>query len=165
MPDRKRRQVVLVDQTAIAHAVGARIRSARIESGLTQRQLAGPRYTPAYISALECGHAKPSVASLFYLAERLGREPAEFLGGLPRRQRSLGTLQAAAVRFTDSRLYIVFRDQAELGAPLTWFPALRDAPMSALQRWKVSADGQHISWPDLDVTVEVPALLGGSSTR
>jgi tetratricopeptide (TPR) repeat protein len=43
-----------------------------LAAGLTQQQLAGERYTKAYISALENGIAKPSMAALNYLAPRLG---------------------------------------------------------------------------------------------
>jgi tetratricopeptide (TPR) repeat protein len=68
----KTRRRVVVDQRALAQAIGSRIRAARIRAGLTQQQLAGDRYTKAYISALELGHAKPSMAALDYLAPRLG---------------------------------------------------------------------------------------------
>jgi tetratricopeptide (TPR) repeat protein len=68
---RKRRRVV-VDDSALAHAIGDRIKRARLASGLTQSALAGDRYTKAYISALEHGLAKPSMAALNYLAPRLG---------------------------------------------------------------------------------------------
>lgn len=40
--------------------------------GLTQRQLSEGRYTAAYISALERGLAKPSMAALTFLSSRLG---------------------------------------------------------------------------------------------
>lgn len=46
---------------------------------MTQSQLAAGRYTKAYVSALEKGHAKPSVAALNFIATRLGRPPAFFL--------------------------------------------------------------------------------------
>jgi len=52
--------------------VGPRLRAARKHAGLTQRQLAGDRYTPAYISALEIGLVRPSWAALTYLSGRLG---------------------------------------------------------------------------------------------
>ena len=52
--------------------MGERIRQARTRAGLTQAQLAEGRYTSAYISALERGLAKPSMASLTFLSERLG---------------------------------------------------------------------------------------------
>ncbi len=75
---RTRRRVV-VDQRALAEAIGSRIRSARHAVGLTQQALAGERYTKAYISALELGHAKPSMAALDYLAPRLGTTPDRLL--------------------------------------------------------------------------------------
>jgi tetratricopeptide (TPR) repeat protein len=52
-------------------AVGSRIREARHRAQLTQRQLAGDRYTAAYISALELGLVRPSWAALTYLAGQL----------------------------------------------------------------------------------------------
>jgi tetratricopeptide (TPR) repeat protein len=52
--------------------VGPRLRAARHRAGLTQRQLAGDRYTAAYISALEVGLVRPSWAALTYLSGRLG---------------------------------------------------------------------------------------------
>lgn len=52
--------------------VGPRLRAARHKAGLTQRQLAGNRYTAAYISALEVGLVRPSWAALTYLSGRLG---------------------------------------------------------------------------------------------
>ena len=77
---RARRHVVVVDNSAIAKAVGGRIRKARQAAGMTQRDLAGDRYTPAYISALETGGAKPSMAALHYIADRLGADVRGFLG-------------------------------------------------------------------------------------
>ena len=58
---------------------GARIRQARLSRGMTQRQLAGERYTASYISALEKGLTRASVAALDYLSERLGVPAAHFL--------------------------------------------------------------------------------------
>jgi transcriptional regulator with XRE-family HTH domain len=65
--------------TALAHQIGARIREARKRTGLTQQQLAGDRYTKAYISALETGIARPSMVALRYLADRLSLPPSHFL--------------------------------------------------------------------------------------
>jgi tetratricopeptide (TPR) repeat protein len=75
---RTRRRVV-VDDSPLAHAIGQRLRQARLAAGLTQQQLAGDRYTKAYISALENGIAKPSMAALNYLAPRLGRTASEII--------------------------------------------------------------------------------------
>jgi len=66
------RKVTVVDNSHVARRVGDRIRQARTRAGLTQAQVAEGRYTAAYISALERGLAKPSMASLTFLSERLG---------------------------------------------------------------------------------------------
>ncbi len=47
---------------------------------MTQSQLAGERYTKAYISALETGITRPSMVALNYVAERLGLPASHFLG-------------------------------------------------------------------------------------
>jgi len=66
------RKVIVVDNSHVARRVGERIRQARTRAALTQAQLAKGRYTAAYISALERGLAKPSMAALTFLSERLG---------------------------------------------------------------------------------------------
>ena len=64
---------------ALARQIGQRIREARRRAGLTQQQLAGDRYTKAYVSALETGIARPSMVALSFLSERLGLPPSHFL--------------------------------------------------------------------------------------
>jgi transcriptional regulator with XRE-family HTH domain len=71
-PNVRTRKVIVVDNSHVARRVGERIRRARTRMALTQRQLAEGRYTAAYISALERGLAKPSMAALTFLSERLG---------------------------------------------------------------------------------------------
>ncbi len=68
------------DAPGLALRIGTRIRAARLAAGLTQQQLAEGRYTKAYISALEQGHARPSMAALDFIAERLGLPASSFLG-------------------------------------------------------------------------------------
>jgi tetratricopeptide (TPR) repeat protein len=70
--ERATRRVVVVDNSAVARRVGERIRNARRRAGQTQAQVASGRYTAAYISALERGLAKPSMAALTFISERLG---------------------------------------------------------------------------------------------
>ena len=64
---------------ALARQIGQRLRDARKRAGLTQQQLAGERYTKAYVSALETGIARPSMVALSYLSDRLGMPPSHFL--------------------------------------------------------------------------------------
>ncbi|MFE6162533.1 tetratricopeptide repeat protein [Streptomyces sp. NPDC056486] len=65
--------------------IGRRVLRLRTELGLTQRQLAEPAYTPAYVSTLESGKVRPSEAALRHLAERLGVTPGELATGRPAR--------------------------------------------------------------------------------
>ncbi len=76
---RSSRHVVVVDNTALARRIGERLRRARLRAQLTQAELAKGRYTSAYISALERGLAKPSMAALSFIAERLGLPVTDFL--------------------------------------------------------------------------------------
>lgn len=75
-----RRSEPVPDPPGLALRIGTRIRAARLAAGLTQQQLAEGRYTKAYISALEQGHARPSMAALDFIAERLGLPASSFLG-------------------------------------------------------------------------------------
>jgi tetratricopeptide (TPR) repeat protein len=63
----------------LAVRIGQRIRDARHRASLTQQQLAGDRYTKAYVSALETGIARPSMVALRYLSERLGLPASHFI--------------------------------------------------------------------------------------
>ena len=62
--------------------VGRKIASRRAQLRMTQKEVAGEVFTPAYISALERGLAAPSLASLIHLADALKVRPAYFLEGL-----------------------------------------------------------------------------------
>jgi len=55
----------------LAVRIGARLRRARTQAALTQAELAAGRYTKAYVSALEHGLVKPSMAALNFFADRL----------------------------------------------------------------------------------------------
>jgi transcriptional regulator with XRE-family HTH domain len=72
------RRLAVLDR-GIAESVGARIRAARTAAGMTQSKLADGRYTKAYISALENGLSKPSLAALNFIAGRLQLPVTHFL--------------------------------------------------------------------------------------
>ncbi|MFE3020507.1 tetratricopeptide repeat protein [Streptomyces sp. NPDC059256] len=65
--------------------IGRRVQRLRKELGLTQRQLAHPSYTPAYVSTLESGKVRPSETALRFFAERLGTSFEELATGRPAR--------------------------------------------------------------------------------
>ncbi|WP_329336872.1 helix-turn-helix domain-containing protein [Streptomyces sp. NBC_00663] len=65
--------------------IGRRVQHLRVERGLTQRQLAEPAYTAAYVSTLESGRVRPSDQALRHLADRLGVAFDELATGRPAR--------------------------------------------------------------------------------
>ncbi|MCT9091590.1 helix-turn-helix domain-containing protein [Streptomyces sp. ASQP_92] len=117
-----------MDEPAV---IGRRVQRLRAQLGLTQRQLAEPAYTPAYVSTLESGKVRPSEAALRHLAERLGTTAEELATGRPARlvtelrlgltdaQRALATGEAdeAAVRYrrllTEAELHHLDEERAE----------------------------------------------------
>lgn len=59
--------------------LGEKLRQARLEAGLSQRQLCGDVITRNMLSQIESGKAGPSVATLQYLAGQLGKPVGYFL--------------------------------------------------------------------------------------
>ncbi|MDQ2983929.1 MAG: tetratricopeptide repeat protein [Actinomycetota bacterium] len=56
----------------VAETIGQRLKRLRLERGLSQRELAGPGVSYAYISRIEAGARRPSVKALRTLAPKLG---------------------------------------------------------------------------------------------
>lgn len=63
--------------------LGARILNARLEAGLSQRELCGDRITRNMLSQIENGAASPSMKTLRYLAQRLDKPLSFFLDENP----------------------------------------------------------------------------------
>ena len=59
--------------------LGEKLRQARLEAGLSQRQLCGGHLTRNMLSLIENGNARPSMDTLKYLASRLGKPVSYFL--------------------------------------------------------------------------------------
>lgn len=59
--------------------LGQRLKNARLECGLSQRQLCGDVITRNMLSQIESGKAKPSMDTLRYLATQLGKPMGYFL--------------------------------------------------------------------------------------
>jgi transcriptional regulator with XRE-family HTH domain len=64
-------------------SIGDRILRLRKEKDLTQKDLAGEKYSSAFVSIVESGRRRPSDEAVRYFAERLGVEPDELLTGRP----------------------------------------------------------------------------------
>jgi transcriptional regulator with XRE-family HTH domain len=63
--------------------LGSRLRRLRLARGMTQKDLAGGRYTHAYVSSIETGRRRPSREALEHLASRLGVDVDELITGRP----------------------------------------------------------------------------------
>ncbi len=60
-------------------ALGEKLKQARLEAGLSQRQLCGDTITRNMLSQIENGSARPSMETLRHLAGKLGRPMSYFL--------------------------------------------------------------------------------------
>lgn len=63
--------------------LGTRMRRLRLARGLTQKELAEPRYSYAYVSTIEAGRRTPSREAIEHFAMKLGITPDELLTGRP----------------------------------------------------------------------------------
>ncbi|MEV4434649.1 helix-turn-helix transcriptional regulator [Streptomyces sp. NPDC049555] len=97
--------------------IGRRVLRLRTEKGLTQKQLAEPAYTAAYVSTLEAGRVRPSETALRHLAGRLGTTVEELATGRPPH---LAT--DLRLRLTDARRALATGDAADAAG---LFAALR----------------------------------------
>lgn len=59
--------------------LGEKIRQARLDAGLSQRQLCGEQITRNMLSQIENGSARPSMKTLQFLSARLGKPVSYFL--------------------------------------------------------------------------------------
>ena len=80
--------------------IGAKLRQARLDAGLSQRQLCGDVITRNMLSLIENGSARPSMDTLAYLAERLGKPMSFFLG---EKSANAACLEKARAAYTQGR--------------------------------------------------------------
>ena len=92
--------------------LGEKWRQARQEAGLSQRQLCGDTITRNMLSQIENGSANPSMATLRYLAERLGKHVSYFLQEETILSPNPALLQQARQAYS-ARKYAVVLDIAE----------------------------------------------------
>lgn len=81
--------------------LGKRLRRLRLERGLTQQDLAQPRYTHAYVSTIEAGRRMPSDEALEFFAQKMGADLDELSTGRPK-----GLAAELRHRLQDARLQI-----------------------------------------------------------
>src|SRR5215203_7518636 len=90
-------------------AVGRRIRSVRLEMGLSQAEVAEGMLSASYVSLVESGRRQPATPALQHIAERLGVDIGYLRDGVDaevrRRARlALGHAEVALVRSEERRV-------------------------------------------------------------
>ena len=123
------------DQARAAHeeSIGQRLKRLRLEQGLSQRELAAPGVSYAYISRIEAGSRQPSVKALRRLAAKLGVTTEYLETGS-----QLDRTEALELRLTDLELAVRLGDssgaQAKLEALLGEAVAAADRPLALRAR-------------------------------
>lgn len=82
-----------------------RLRQLRIDRGLTQQQLAEPRYTAAFVSTIEAGKRRPSRPALEHFAQRLGVDAGELETGV-----APGTRARVQIAIQEARVLVAAGD-------------------------------------------------------
>lgn len=151
---------VALDRRRQAAEIGQRIRRRRQQKGWTQAQVAGERFTKAYISALETGAAVPSLPSLEFISSQLGVPPDWFLAAREDGEPVALPARISAVRVADGRLYADLDDGRAFGLPLTRSRKLMAARVDQLDGWELADYGRAISWPSIGEKIRLEDFLG-----
>ena len=92
--------------------LGQRLKQARQEAGLSQRQLCGDTITRNMLSQIENGSARPSMDSLAYFAQRLGKPISFFLEESPIELPNQGVMEQARAASGVHRLKVLEQYQS-----------------------------------------------------
>jgi tetratricopeptide (TPR) repeat protein len=76
--------------------LGERLRTLRVNAGLTQTDLAGERFSKEYVSQIERGKTRPTQDTISWLAERLSVDPGFLASGVAADER--GRIEASLAR-------------------------------------------------------------------
>ncbi|HEY1368545.1 MAG TPA: helix-turn-helix transcriptional regulator [Gaiellaceae bacterium] len=91
-------------------SIGARLRRLRLERGLSQRQVAAPGVSYAYVSRIESGERTPSVRAIRQLARKLGVTPGYLETGV-----EIDSVEALELRLADAELRLRLGDHSTEG--------------------------------------------------
>lgn len=128
------------DDVPEEESVGARLHRLRQERGLTQKDVAGDRYSAAFVSTIESGRRNPSRDAVGYFAERLGVDENELLTGRPAHVLAELQLQLAIARHA--------RSSDELGEAVRLYAEVTEAAREA-DLPRVEAAALHgLAWCD-----------------
>lgn len=113
---------------AAEESIGQRIRRLRLERGLSQRELAEPGISYAYLSRIEAGQRAPSLKALRIVARKLGVTPEHLETGAP-----VSLAVSRELRLTDAELRL--RVNGDLTALEATFRQLVDEARAEGETW------------------------------
>ncbi len=67
--------------------------------------------------------------------------------------------KATDVWFSNDMLFVRLSDGREVGAPIAWFPRLKNASEKERKNWRFVGNGIGIHWQDIDEDISVGGLL------
>lgn len=62
---------------------------------------------------------------------------------------------------TDDHLIVSLNDGRQLRTPLAWYPRLLAASQDERDHWELLADGEGVSWPNVDEDLSLTGMLAG----
>jgi tetratricopeptide (TPR) repeat protein len=93
----KARQTITPRRARLTNGgLGERLRTLRLNAGLTQTVLAGDRFSKEYVSQIERGKTRPTQETIEWLAEKLGVDPGFLASGVSADER--GRIETALAR-------------------------------------------------------------------
>lgn len=113
-------------------AFNEHLRELRTQKGLTQKALAEPRFTHAYVSSIEAGRKVPSVRAVRHFADKLGYPPDDLV-----RARDADVIVRLQRRLQGARRQLSRGDLA--GAEAGFVGCLREARTAGIDRLQAGA--------------------------
>ena len=73
--------------------------------------------------------------------------------------REIGNIGVKNIRFTEDKIYFELKDGREIGAPLEWFPRLKNATSEERENYYLTANGTGVHWEKIDEDISIKYLL------
>jgi tetratricopeptide (TPR) repeat protein len=125
--------------------LGERLRTLRVNAGLTQTDLAGERFSKEYVSQIERGKTRPTQETIEWLAQRLGVDPGFLASGVSADER--GRIETALTRaeaLSESRDYAASLEEFQMIRPAVLGIASPELEVRALagEAWALMRTGE-----------------------
>ncbi|HMB18195.1 MAG TPA: tetratricopeptide repeat protein [Gaiellaceae bacterium] len=106
--------------------LGERLRSLRVNLGMTQTDLAGERFSKEYVSQIERGKTRPTQETIEWLAQRLGVDPGFLVSGVSADDRGrIETSLARAEALNENHEYVeALSEYGKIGPTVLGIPSL-----------------------------------------